>query len=948
MNSFMVFAEEETAEDAYNAGYAMGMMEAQTRDNLPSDLEIRSKYSGSFPGYFVDGYKDGFMIAKETYGTRMGKLIGAIYGARDCKNGQDSDWRTALPSDEDIISMFNLDSETDGYTNRFLMDFKIAFEEAYKEAYESANLDPTVSSAEAGNRDGTAVGSSLGELFGKKDFEAGLTNDYTRRIPTDDQIIEDYELNKDNEEYREAFLVSFKIAFELNYERAYREANLGDKETEAERLGYDYGFEDGKDIARENMEKGTLLPIDLVRLTDDEVMAKYSTQLAGKNEVYIDRFLQGYQVGFEDGYNTANTSNAEYLDGYNRGYNYGKALAAKNNAENNYLPYESVKMTDYQVMGNNYEYLKDKSSEFILNFVAGYQDGFEKGYKEVIKRGPDEEDVVAISGGFGAAFGMTYGEMAGIRDYERGVSPNWTRAIPKDSEITAIFDLRKLPSIERNEFLDQFRINFQIGYEKAYYNAHFGTVRDNMNAGHADGQLFGSNLGAIYGAKDFYENRTSDYKRDMPSDFAITTEYALKRDNEQYAEGFLVGFKKAYQEAYINSFREANLNAKLMDESQAYGNGMEVGMIKGSFQANMDYMERKTNDWQRSQPMSSTIIFEYNLMYQTQKYRDGFISGFWDGYIRGYTDTFKSLAQQDAVNKTITVNVPISGGIINSLDRGFSVTIDKGIYYKPILVTIDTMTSMYLPSSTRYISASNLYRTSIINTNGALDNNKDIELRFEFYGDKNKAGIYKLVNNVWMYIPSKVEDGFIKANVKPKSIDSTGTIYAVLIDKDAPLLPDVRGHWAKDEINTLVRRNIIYGYTDNTFKPERNITRAEFLTLLSRVYNWYLPTYTGNTVLFKDFNEFGSRNSIISYALSAGYIKGYEDGYFRPNNPITYKEVEIIMQRVLNDSTFRWYNTSAKMLYEKNVRCRSYDDMNNKITRAEVSYMLYILNEWRY
>ena len=70
----------------------------------------------------------------------------------------------------------------------------------------------------------------------------------------------------------------------------------------------------------------------------------------------------------------------EELDGYNRGYTDGKALASQNNTDKKFTPYELVKMTDQAVMGKNYEYLKDKGAQFILNFVKGYQVGFEKGY----------------------------------------------------------------------------------------------------------------------------------------------------------------------------------------------------------------------------------------------------------------------------------------------------------------------------------------------------------------------------------------------------------------------------------------------------------------------------------------------------------------------------------------------------------------------------------------
>ena len=139
-------------------------------------------------------------------------------------------------------------------------------------------------------------------------------------------------------------------------------------------------------------------------------------------------------------------------------------------------------MTDQAVMGKNYEYLKDKGAQFILNFVKGYQEVFEKGYKEVIKTKEGEEkpeDGVALSSGYGAAFGMNYGEIAGLQDYERGVAPNWERAMPRDAEIDRLFDLRKLPFEERREFIEQFKKNFQLGYEKAYYEGHFGAIRNN-------------------------------------------------------------------------------------------------------------------------------------------------------------------------------------------------------------------------------------------------------------------------------------------------------------------------------------------------------------------------------------------------------------------------------------------------------------------------------------
>jgi hypothetical protein len=190
-------------------------------------------------------------------------------------------------------------------------------------------------------------------------------------------------------------------------------------------------------------------------------------------------------------------------------------------------------------------------------------------------------------------------------------------------------------------------------------------------------------------------------------------------------------------------------------------------------------------------------------------------------------------------------------------------------------------------------------------------------------------------------VPTIVKDGMMSAKIKPSTLGSSGTIFSAFADKNVKIFRDARGHWASDEIDAYVRRGIISGYADGTFKPDNNITRAEFLTLLSRVYNWNTSYSTGSTIPFKDANTFGSYARVINYATSQKYIYGYDDGTFKPNNPISYNEVETIMRRILPYWNFSRANIANAMRYEKKVLSDSLNNMNNKITRAEVVYMLY-------
>ena len=49
--------------------------------------------------------------------------------------------------------------------------------------------------------------------------------------------------------------------------------------------------------------------------------------------------------------------------------------------------------------------------------------------------------------------------------------------------------------------------------------------------------------------------------------------------------------------------------------------------------------------------------------------------------------------------------------------------------------------------------------------------------------------------------------------------------------------PDIEGHWAMGSINTMIIRGFMKGYPDGTFKPDNILTRAEVAATMNRVYN---------------------------------------------------------------------------------------------------------------
>ena len=92
---------------------------------------------------------------------------------------------------------------------------------------------------------------------------------------------------------------------------------------------------------------------------------------------------------------------------------------------------------------------------------------------------------------------------------------------------------------------------------------------------------------------------------------------------------------------------------------------------------------------------------------------------------------------------------------------------------------------------------------------------------------------------------------------------------------------------------------VITGYQDGTFGPQRNITRAELATILAR----FCDSSGNNTVLdrFTDISHCWARK-YINLAAEAGLVYGYTDGTFRPDQNITRAETIVMVNRILGRS----------------------------------------------
>lgn len=112
------------------------------------------------------------------------------------------------------------------------------------------------------------------------------------------------------------------------------------------------------------------------------------------------------------------------------------------------------------------------------------------------------------------------------------------------------------------------------------------------------------------------------------------------------------------------------------------------------------------------------------------------------------------------------------------------------------------------------------------------------------------------------------------------------------------VFPDVaKDRWSVTEIEYMAADGVINGYPDGEFKPEQNLTRAEFAALISRFVK--LDESDNNEAVFPDLDNGHWAYGDIMALYDEGFINGYEDGTFRAENEITRAEVMTVVNKIL-------------------------------------------------
>jgi hypothetical protein len=111
---------------------------------------------------------------------------------------------------------------------------------------------------------------------------------------------------------------------------------------------------------------------------------------------------------------------------------------------------------------------------------------------------------------------------------------------------------------------------------------------------------------------------------------------------------------------------------------------------------------------------------------------------------------------------------------------------------------------------------------------------------------------------------------------------------------DSPFI-DIEGHWAESYIDLVYNLGYVQGYEDITFRPDQPITRAEASKLIAL---WYEKNITSSSCLANFYSDVSCDEwygGYIGFLSDKGVLQGYNDGTFRPGQNVTRAEALKIM-----------------------------------------------------
>lgn len=237
--------------------------------------------------------------------------------------------------------------------------------------------------------------------------------------------------------------------------------------------------------------------------------------------------------------------------------------------------------------------------------------------------------------------------------------------------------------------------------------------------------------------------------------------------------------------------------------------------------------------------------------------------------------------------------VPGQGGTLTLGD--FSASFPGGAFGGPVTVSAFFGGELAAPVPGRYKTVSTITLKTMEGGPADLADAAAVTWKIQ-PGEAGKMAVLQLQRGGWQQIPSRLVE---KDNLVASRIRELSPLALVRDEQPAAAeFKDMTGHWAEKPVLGLAAAGVVSGYPGNKFNPDGRITRSEFVVMICRALGWQPAQGEGR---FKDQAAMPAwAGGYVLAAAGRGAVSGYEDGTFRPANPVTRAEMAAMISRALS------------------------------------------------
>ncbi|WP_199616630.1 S-layer homology domain-containing protein [Paenibacillus alkalitolerans] len=241
---------------------------------------------------------------------------------------------------------------------------------------------------------------------------------------------------------------------------------------------------------------------------------------------------------------------------------------------------------------------------------------------------------------------------------------------------------------------------------------------------------------------------------------------------------------------------------------------------------------------------------------------------------------------------SITRKIGAEGGTVESADGAFKLIIPAGAFDQTADITVKRE-SVSKSAAEGFVPKSDAWTVTSSRPFAAA---AKMTLAYASSGmtglDHEKTGLFLQNGEQWTYLGGTADAAASAATAVWTKQEGT-----VAVAQRNASFKDLSAHWAKDAVEVLAAKNIVNGFEDGTYRPDTQVTRAQFVKLLAGIFGLQAVS-SGNEGHFADVGRNHWAFGVVEAAAKAGWVQG-DGGSFHPDAPVTREQMSAMIVRAM-------------------------------------------------